>query len=111
MLIAHEVPQKYLLEAANHATFVLNGCLISYLTDMALEEAWKERNPIVSHLKVFGCIGYVHIPYATRQKLGEKSIKCVHMGDNKESKAYCMDDPKTKKIIITNDVVFDEMEK
>jgi len=65
---------------------------------MTPEEVWKERKPIVSHLKVFGCIGYAHILDATFKKLDEKSIKCVHMGVSEESKVYRMYDPETKKI-------------
>jgi len=36
----------------------------------------------VQHFKVFGCIGHVHLPNASRKKLDNKSIKCVFMGIN-----------------------------
>nr|KYP60819.1 Retrovirus-related Pol polyprotein from transposon TNT 1-94 [Cajanus cajan] len=111
MLTARDVPKEYWPEAANLATHILNRCPTSVLPNMTPEEAWKERKPSVTHLKVFGCIGYVHVPDVTRKKLDEKSIKCVYVGVSEESKAFRMYNPETKKIIISRDVVFDEMEK
>jgi len=109
MLAARDVPKEYWPEAANLATHVLNRCPTSALSSMTPEEAWTARKPSVEHLKVFGCIGHVHVPDVTRKRLDEKSIKCVYMGVSEESKASRMYDPITKRIIISRDVVFDEM--
>jgi hypothetical protein len=38
-----------------------NRCPTKGLNNMTPQEAWSRRKPIVSHLKVFGSIGYVHI--------------------------------------------------
>ena len=32
-------------------------------------EVWSEKRSDVSHLKVFGCVAYAHVPDAQRQKL------------------------------------------
>lgn len=48
------------------------------------------------------------VPYERRIKLDEKSFKCVMFGKNKESKAYWLYNPETKKILISRDVHFDE---
>lgn len=48
------------------------------------------------------------VPYERRIKLDEKSVRCVIMGLIKESKAYRLYNPETKKIIVSRDVQFDE---
>jgi len=111
MLAARDFPKEYWPEAANLTTHVLNRCPTLALSSMTPEEAWTTRKPSVEHLKVFGWIGHVHVPDVTRKKLDEKSIKCVYMGVSEESKASRMYDPITKRIIISRDVVFDEMGK
>jgi hypothetical protein len=35
---------------------------------MTLYEAWSGRKLGVSHLKVFGCISYVHVPDEKKKK-------------------------------------------
>jgi hypothetical protein len=39
---------------------------------MTLEEKFTCKNPDVSHLRVFGCIAYVHVPDEKRSKLDPK---------------------------------------
>jgi hypothetical protein len=73
------------------------------------EEAWSGIKPYVHHFRVFGCLAYAHVPDNHRKKLDSKSIKCVHLGLSEESKAYKLYDPIEKKIIISRDVVFDEL--
>jgi len=111
MLVARDDPKKYWPEASNLATHVLNKDPTSTLSIMTLEEVWTTRKPSMEHLKMVGCIGHVHVPNVTRKKLNEKIIKFVYMGVGEESKASQMYDPITKRIIISQDVVFDEMGK
>ncbi|KAL1191737.1 Retrovirus-related Pol polyprotein from transposon TNT 1-94 [Cardamine amara subsp. amara] len=75
---------------------------------MAPEEAWSGVKPVVGYFRVFGCIGYVHIPDQKKSKLHDKSKKCVFLGVSDESKAWRLYDPTVKKIVISKDVVFDE---
>ena len=72
------------------------------------EEAWHNSKPSVEYFKVFGCVGHVHISDKKRQKLDDRSLPCVFLGFSKESKAYRMYDPVSKKVIISRDVVFEE---
>ncbi|CAA7048460.1 unnamed protein product [Microthlaspi erraticum] len=48
------------------------------------------------------------VPYEKRIELDEKSIMCVMLGVSKESKAYRLYGPVSKKIITSKDVKFDE---
>lgn len=104
------VPLDFWPEAVNWAAHILNRCPTSAVNDKTPEEAWSGLKPSVEHFKIFGCIGHVHIPDIKRKKLDNRSRKCVFLGVSQESKAFRMFDPKTKKIIISRDVVFDEEE-
>lgn len=64
--------------------------------------------PLVKHLKVFGCICYVHVPAARRHKLEEKAEKDIFMGYGTKSKGYRVYNLDYKKPIISHDVQFDE---
>ena len=75
---------------------------------MTPTEKWSDHKPSVEHLRVFGCVAFALIPYEKRVKLDEKSTKCIMFGVSRESKAYRLYDPATKKVIISKDVVFDE---
>jgi len=59
---------------------------------------------------VFGCLSYAHVPDNKRTKLDNKSVKCVLLGINEESKAYSLYDPLSQKVIVSRDVVFNEEE-
>ena len=64
--------------------------------------------PDVSHLKVFGCRAYIHIPKQLRRKLDSKAQRGVFVGyaaNNKGYRVLCEGD-----IIISRDVVFYENE-
>ncbi|GAU16044.1 hypothetical protein TSUD_339150 [Trifolium subterraneum] len=108
MLSGRCVPKRFWPEAVVWATHVLNRSPTLSVKNMTPEEAWSGTKPSVAYFRVFGCLGYAHIPDAHRKKLDPKSIKCVHLGVSEESKAYKVYDPIQKKIIISRDVVFNE---
>ncbi|GAU46899.1 hypothetical protein TSUD_296780 [Trifolium subterraneum] len=108
MLNGRNVPKKFWPEAVVWATYVLSRCPTLSVKGVTPQEAWSNVKPSVSFFKVFGCIAYSHVPDAQRKKLDPKSIKCVHLGISKESKAYKLYDPSQQKIIISRDFVFDE---
>ena len=68
-------------------------------------QKWFERKPDVSHLRVFGCIAYVHILNCDRQK---KVKKLRFVGYCKNSKGYRLFDEETRKVLKRRDVIFDE---
>lgn len=73
---------------------------------MILEEAWNGKKPLVSHLRVFGCIAYTNMPNSQKTKFEAKALKCLFFGYCEDTKAYrlmCLD---TKKIIRYCDVTF-----
>ena len=75
---------------------------------MTPQEAWTSCKPRVDHFRIFGCLAHVHVPDQKRIKLDDKSKAHIFLGMSKESKAYKLFDPITKKITISKDVKFEE---
>ena len=75
---------------------------------MTPDQKYYKAKPSVQHLNFFGSLAYVHIPDSKRTKLDSKTIKCIFVGYDSESKGYRLFDPQTKKIHKSRDVVFDE---
>jgi hypothetical protein len=44
---------------------------------MTPEEKFTSKKLNVSHLRMFGCITYVHVPNEKRSKLNSKAEKCI----------------------------------
>jgi len=108
MLSERQVPKMFWSEATKWSVHIQNRSPTAAVEGMTPEEAWSGRKPVVEYFRVFGCIGYVHIPDQKRSKLDDKSKKCVFLGVSEESKAWRLYDPVMKKIVISKDVVFDE---
>lgn len=107
-LTEKKMPKEFWAEGVKWVTYVLNRSPTAALENQTPEEAWSGIKPDVTHFRVFGCIGHVHIPEAKRIKLDDKSCKCVFIGSSEESKAYRMYNPISKKIMVSRDVVFEE---
>jgi hypothetical protein len=76
---------------------------------MTPQEKFTSKKPDVSHLKVFSCIAYVHVPDEKRSKLDPKAEKCVFIGYSLEQKGYRCFNLSTRKLQVSRDVVFNEM--
>ncbi|KAL0323709.1 UNVERIFIED_CONTAM: Retrovirus-related Pol polyprotein from transposon TNT 1-94 [Sesamum calycinum] len=94
-------------EAVYTAVYLLNRCPTKAVQNMTPIEAWSGKKPSAKHLRVFGSICYVHIP-EKRHKLEEKTEKGIFLGYSTQSKGYRIYNLKTKKLIISRDVEFDE---
>ena len=87
MLKAKHLPNDYWAEAVNCAAYILNRCPTKAVMNKVPEEAWSGRKQGVTHMKVFGCVAYAHIPDQLRRKLDNKGEKCIFIGYSEESKA------------------------
>ena len=72
------------------------------------EEVFSGKKPEVSHLRIFGCPVYIHIPKEKRTKLDPSGKKGIFVGYSESSKVYRIYFPRFKKIDINRDVTFDE---
>jgi len=108
MLKEKGLPNTFWAEAVYTAVYLLNRCLTKAVQNKTPVEVWSGRKPSAKHLKVFGCICYVHIPNQKRSKLDEKTEKGIFIGYSDQSKGYRVYNLKTKKLMISRDVKFDE---
>lgn len=102
------MPKEFRVEAVATAVYILNKCPTKSICDKTQEEAWSGRRPTIRQLGVFGCITYEHVSDQLRKKVDDKGEMCIFIGFNTNSKAYKLYNLKTKKVIITWDVTFDE---
>lgn len=108
MLSAKRVPKLFWAEATKWSFYLLNRCPTHAVKKITPQEAWSGVKPSVQHLRVWGCIAHVHIPDAKRGKLDDKSFPCIMLGVSDESKGYRLFDPKTKRVVVSKDVIFEE---
>ena len=69
---------------------------------------FSSERPEVSHLKIFGCPVYIHIPKEKRSKLDPSGKKGLFIRYSEQSKAYRIYIPGYHQIELSRDVTFDE---
>ena len=69
MLSGARLGQEFWVEAVETACYLVNRSPSSMLEDKTPQEVWIGKKPSLSHLKVFGCDAYVHVPKEKRTKL------------------------------------------
>ena len=89
--------------------YLVNRSPSSVLGDKTPQEVWTGKEPSLTHLKVFGCNAYFHVPKENRSKLDKKAEKCIFIGYKDGLKGYKLWNPETKKVVYSRDVVFREM--
>ncbi|WVZ52426.1 hypothetical protein U9M48_003481 [Paspalum notatum var. saurae] len=108
MLKAKGMPAAFWGEAVTTAVYILNRASTKALDGQTPFEAWHGRKPDVSHLRTFGCVGYVKVTKPGLSKLEDRSKPMVLLGYEAGSKAYRMYDPVERRVVISRDVVFNE---
>ena len=74
---------------------------------MTPHEAWIIEKPSLSHLRMIGCIAWVHIPKEKRKKLDERSQKCYLIGCE-GTNIFRVWNPAIKRVEKVSHVDFDE---
>jgi hypothetical protein len=88
--------------------YVQNRLSHSALGFKTPEEMFTKKKPEVSHLKIFGCPVFIHIPKEKRNKLEPSRKKGIFLGYCEISKAFKIYIPGHRHIEISRDVTFDE---
>ena len=70
------------------AVYVQNRTPHRVLENKTPEEVFLGKKPEVSHLRIFGCPMYIHIPKEKRTKLDPSGKKGIFVGYSESSKAY-----------------------
>ena len=103
------MPHFYWEKAINTTVYIMNMTPTASVHNVMPKEKYTDTKPHLSHMKVFGCIAYVHVPDEMRTNLDPKAKKCVFIGYSLEQKGYRCYNPCTCDVRVTRDVVFDEM--
>ncbi|CAI7832262.1 unnamed protein product, partial [Closterium sp. NIES-53] len=109
ILVDSGLPLQIWPLAIRHATVVKNRVLThvggQHWVPM---EKWSGKKPLVDMLRVFGCMGLVHVRKEKRDKLEAAAVWAVHLGLARGSKGWLMWDPKSNTIFTTRDAKFME---
>jgi hypothetical protein len=81
----------------------------STLVDMTPHEVWSGKNPLVAHLKVFGCDAFVHVPEEKRSTLDKKAVKCVFIGYKEGMKGCKLWNLSLRRMVYSRSVFFREV--
>lgn len=102
------MPNYFWGEAIHHSTYLLNRMATRALKEMKPYKLYRNKRPNMAHLRVFGCVGYARIEGTRLKKLDDRSLMLVHLGNEPVSKAYCLYDPRTRRIKVSRGNIFDE---
>ena len=108
MLCHAKLPLEFWAEACSTAAYLHNRSPTTALKEKTPFESLFGRIPDISHLKVFGCVSYVHIPDNQRRKLDAKAHKAIFVGYPPGAKGYKLYDLEKKKFVLSRDVQFFE---
>ena len=81
------------------ACYLVNRSPSSTLEDKTLQEVCTGKKPSLSHLRVFGCDAYVHVPKDKQTKLDSKSERCTFIAYKDGLKDYELWNPVTRKVV------------
>jgi hypothetical protein len=108
MIHDQDLPMCLWEKAAMATIYVQNRLPHSALGFKTPEEMFTGKKPEVSHLKIFGCPVFVHIPKEKRNKLEPSRKKGIFVGYCEVSKAFRIYIPGHRHIEISRDMTFDE---
>jgi len=108
LLYDAKLEKLFWAEALATAVYLRNRSAVSDLETTPYEK-WHGRKPDVSQIRIFGSKGMVLVPKEKRLKWDEKSKRMFLVGFSDHIKGYRMYDPDKKKIVISRDVVLEEI--
>ena len=102
------LPMTLWADATSTLDYVHNKSPHQVFGNKTLEEAFTGVKPDVSHLRIFGCLVYIHVPKEKRSNLEPSGKKGTFVGYSETSKAYHIYIPIQRQIEVNQDVTFDE---
>jgi len=80
MLNGVGLTQEFWVEEIDTEKYILNMYHSSALFDMTPHELSLGKKQSVSHLKLFGCDAFVHVPKEKRINIDKKELICIVIG-------------------------------
>lgn len=98
-IIGSRLGKEFWVEVADTSCYLVNGSPSSMLDDKHPYEVWTRKKPYHTHLKIFGCDAYVHIPNENITKFYRKFERCTIIGYKDGLKGYNLWNLETKKVL------------
>jgi hypothetical protein len=80
MLTSAGLTQEFWMKTIDSTKYILNMSPSSELVDTTSHEVWSGKKPLVSHLKLFGCDAFLHVPKKNRSNMDKDAVKCIFIG-------------------------------
>lgn len=108
LLAQAKLSPSYWVEALHVAVHLINILPSAAIQNQIPHTVLFQQNPTYHHLLVFGCLCFPNLNYSHLNKLAPRSTPCLFIGYPSQHRGYRCLDLKTKKIIISRHVYFDE---
>ena len=97
-------------EATSASVYIQNKSLHVVLDEKTPEEVFTSEKPDISHLRIFGCPLYIHIPKEKRTKMEPSRKKGTFVRYSDTSKEFRIYVPGERHVEVNRDVTFHEEE-
>jgi hypothetical protein len=108
MVFDARTPRYLWSEAVSTANYLTNRSPTRAYLGISPYQRLHGQPPDLIHLRIFGCVSFVHVPKEKHIKLDAHSIKSIFVGYSDETKGYRFYTPTSRKISISGDVKFAE---
>ena len=108
LLLESSVPSMFWVEALKTATHLINRLPSQVLHMESPYFRLFAKQPSYDHLRIFGCVCFVHLPPHERHKLSAQSVRCAFLGYNMCQKGFVCYDPTLHRTRISRNVIFFE---
>ena len=72
------------------------------------QRVWTGKDVLYRHLRVFGCLAYMHVAKDQRRKLDPKTRPCIFLGYGDDEFGYPLWHLAKKKVIRSRNIIFME---
>ncbi|GJV43923.1 retrovirus-related pol polyprotein from transposon TNT 1-94 [Tanacetum coccineum] len=111
MLSASKLPLSFWAEAVATAYYTQNISIIISTHRKMAYHIINDRKPSIKHLHIFGCICYITRDGENLDKMKEKGDPCVMVGYSTQSKGYRVYNKRTRLIVESIHIKFDEIKE
>jgi hypothetical protein len=99
---------KYWAFAVSVVVYLKNRTPMGSIVGKTPYEAWHGRRPLLKHLRVFGCLAFIHVPKEKQKKLDYRATPGIFVGYSISTKQYFVYDPLARTLHRSRDVVLRE---
>ncbi|GJW99404.1 retrovirus-related pol polyprotein from transposon TNT 1-94 [Tanacetum coccineum] len=111
MLSASKLPLLFWAEAIATACYTQNKSIIIPTHEKTEYHIINDRKPSIKHLHIFGCTCYLTRDGENLDKIKEKGDLCILVGYSTQSKGYCVYNKRTRLIIESIHLRFNEIKE